>query len=448
MRWVVKVFALSVTMAVLHRLAAAGPLEARAALALGFLLCAAWLGAGFARGARVPQVTGFLLLGFCIGPAWLNFVHADEVDALALIADAGLGLVMLAAGAALSVRVLRRERVAIARLAIGTVAFPFVAVALVTLSVGRWFPLTMHQRFGSVLVAALALAAVAVTSSPALTATVMDEPGAPEGGLFARALLEVTVVKDLIAVVLVALVLTLGGWIGSAGALRGGLGIVLLGRALASLAGGVVLGVLLDHYVSLPRSDGAVALGAFAFAATLLARLLDLDGILVALAAGCVAANLSPDQGARLRAAWRHASLPVYAVSFTLMGAGLRVQVLADIWPWALLLAGLRVVTLRYGTRWAGRRPEVPRALAEDGWLALISQAGVVLVLAAAIRRAFPAWGVSFETLVATMVAVHALIGPVLLRRTLARAEARRDEERRADVGEVAVEPLRVIPVS
>jgi len=66
MRWVMSFVALGLIMALFHRLTAAGPLEARATLALGFLLLVAHLAGGLAARARLPRVTAYLLAGFCV----------------------------------------------------------------------------------------------------------------------------------------------------------------------------------------------------------------------------------------------------------------------------------------------------------------------------------------------------------------------------------------------
>src|SRR5258705_12745124 len=84
---------------------------------------------------------------------------------------------------------------------------------------------------------------------------------------------------------------------------------------------------------------------------------------------------------------------------------------------------------MRYGVRWAGRSPDVTHALAREGWLGLISQAGVALALAPLVRRAFPASGVSLEALIVAMAAVHDVAGPICLRRALAHAGELKKEE-------------------
>src|SRR5256886_15153215 len=77
----------------------------------------------------------------------------------------------------------------------------------------------------------------------------------------------------------------------------------------------------------------------------------------------------------------------------------LRLEALASLWPWVLLVAGLRVVAMRYGVVWAGQDPGVRPVLARDGWLGLISQGGVAVGLAAVARRGVPAGGGSLRSL-------------------------------------------------
>src|SRR5439155_1390434 len=80
MGWVASVFALGLIMALLHRLTAGSPVEARATLALGFLLLAALAGGELAKRVRLPRVTGALLIGFAASPA-ITLAMIDEMRA-------------------------------------------------------------------------------------------------------------------------------------------------------------------------------------------------------------------------------------------------------------------------------------------------------------------------------------------------------------------------------
>ena len=431
MRSIAGLFALGLMMAFFHRVTAGASLEGRATLALGFLLLAAYIGGDVAQRARLPRLTGYLLVGFAVGPAWLGLVRREEVDALRFVADAALALIALAAGAELTLDTWRRGRVALTRLATGAIVLPFLAVALVLLSVSPWFPLTRHQPVGDAVVVALVLGTLAAASSPVITMGMMSELGARGPG--ARALLGITVVQDVAVVLLFALVLASGRALASAGALN----VAVAGTALLQLVGsavvGTVLGFALGRYLNLVRRHTAFFLVATAFVAAQVARLMHLETLIIALAAGFYLQNFAPVEGERLRRELNRGSLPVYVAFFVLTGAGLRLGVLADLWPWILLLVGLRLVSLRYGLLWAGRHPAVTPVLARDGWLGLISQAGMALGLAQLTRRAFPEWGVSLEALIVAMIGVHEVVGPICFRTALVRVGEVTEEYRDAE---------------
>src|SRR3989442_3452 len=88
MRWVASLFALGLMMALFHRVTAGAPLEARATLALGFLLLVAYVGGEIARRVRLPRLPGYLLVGFAVGPAWPGPLPREEGDALRVIEEA------------------------------------------------------------------------------------------------------------------------------------------------------------------------------------------------------------------------------------------------------------------------------------------------------------------------------------------------------------------------
>lgn len=431
MRWVASLVALGVTMALIRRATASGVLEARATLALGFLFVAAYLGGALAQRVRLPRITGYLLVGFAVGPPWLGLVRRDEVDALRLIGDAALALIALAAGLEVTLETLRRGRSALARLATGAIVFPFLGVTVVMLSVSPWFPLTVHQPPGGRAAVALVLGTVAVVSSPAVCMAMLTELDAR--GPLARALLSVTIAQEVAAAMVFAGVLVVAKVATSAGALN----LAVAGTALVELVGslfvGAILGFFLGRYLRAIRRDTAVLLVAVALVAAEVARLAHLQTMIVALAAGFYLVNFSPSEAEPVRRELGRGALPVSVVFFALAGAGLKLGALADFWPWVLLLVGLRVVSLRFGFQWAGRHPSVPPALAGTGWVGLISQAGMALGLAQLARRAFPEWGVSLETLIVAMIGVHEVVGPICLRYALVRAGEVTEDSRGAD---------------
>src|SRR5882762_8673644 len=274
MWWAALAFTLGL-MALFQQLTRAGPLEARATLALGFLLLAGHLGGELAKRFRLPRITGFLVTGFVVGPAWLGLVRGDEVLALGFIADGAMALIAFGAGSQLTLELLRRDRVLLARLSVGTILFPLGMVAAVTLSVSPWFPLTVHQPLGDAIAVALVLGTIAAASSPSVTMALIDELGAR--GPFGRVVLAVTIVKDVLVTLLFTLVLANLRLFTSPGAVDMGVAWTTLVRGLGSIVAGAALGYAVSRYLRILGRDTTVFLVALAFLTAQVARLVGLE---------------------------------------------------------------------------------------------------------------------------------------------------------------------------
>jgi Kef-type K+ transport system membrane component KefB len=409
-----------VVMAVLQRLARGGPPEAHAALTLGLLTVAAYVAGTIARRLRLPRIVGYLVAGFIAGPAWLNLVGAGDLQALDAISSGALALIAFAVGGELTLDALRGDRrIVTLRLAAGAMAVPFVAVTMVVLTVSAWFPLTAHQPFEDALTVALALGTLATVASPTITWAVITDVDAT--GPFSQTIRDVTVVQSLAAVVLLVVVLALALPLASQGAVTPGVVTRTLLLFAGSVAAGAALGLALAQYLRVILRPLVWVLLTFAFIVSQAVRLAGLDAVLIALAAGCALRNAAPADSERLRAELKRCAVPVYVVFFALAGSKLRLDALNELWPWAVLLVGLRATGLWAGLRWAGRHQAVNADLVNYGWLGLVSQGGLAVTLAAVLRRAFPEWNVSLEALLVAMIGVHQLAGPICFQWALRR---------------------------
>jgi len=422
MQWLMLVVTF-VIMALLQRLVRSlgGPLEAHATLALGCVTLFAFVAGTIAQRFRLPRIVGYLIAGYVAGPAWLRLLHADDLQVLGPIATGALALIAFAVGSELTLDALRGERrQTVLRIATATMAVPFLAVAFVILTVSPWFFLTAHQPFRDALVVALALGAVAAVSSPTLTWAVITDVNA--SGPMSRTTLDVSVAQDLLAVLLVTMILVLALPLGSQGAVRPGVATHSLLILLGSIVAGITLVLALAQYLRVIHGRLAWVLVVTAFVAAQAVRLLGLDTVLVALAAGCALRNAAPRESERVRDELKRCAIPVYVVFFALAGSNLQLGILDDLWPWALLLVGMRALGLWGGLRWAGRHPTLGADWARYGWLGFVSQGGLAVTLAAILGRAFTEWNVSLEALVVAMIGVHQLAGPLcfqwVLRRT------------------------------
>ena len=420
---VTSLLGLGVIMWLFKRLAATGSAEAQATLALGFLLLAAYLGGLLARQVALPRITGYLLTGFLAGPALLHFVTEQDVGNLRLIGDIAIALIALAAGGELRVAELKTYRASIVRLGARAVVFPFVTVGVGVLAVSRWFPLTAGLGARAALGIALLLGVIAASGSPAVVLAVLTETGST--GRFGRTILTVSVVKDVTVIILFAASLNLALMLAGSGPLDLGF-LADVGRRIGlSIFIGWVMGWLVSQYLKYVERQMVLFTIGVAFVSVELARLLDLEAMLLTLTTGFFIENVSPVRGTRFVRAIEQSSMAIYAVFFALAGAAVHLAELVAVWPWALLLVALRAGSLVAACR-TGAEPG--SAVARYGWSGFVSQAGVALGLAVVIERSFPDWGPALATMVVAVIAIHELIGPVCFRWGLGRSGEVRPE--------------------
>ncbi len=410
---------LALALALLHHAGAGAPLAARATLALGILAVAAELSGRLVALWGWPRVSGFVAIGILLGPQGLGLVHPEEADALGLIADAALALFAFRAGLALRGNPTGPDN-GLGRYLSASLVVPFAVTAGVVFVLHPWFPLTIHQPIGDAVMVALAFGALTVVAAPALVwVTLQDTPDEATGSR----ILWLHVTRDFVAIALFAVVLFVARFLASAGALHPTtfwLPLTALGASL--LAGGLLVWLVWRFGAPLGVPPGVLLLG-IAFSAAVAGLLGHAETTLTALIAGLGLARWDPATADSLRRHFDTRGLVLAAAAFALVGVVFDVSALSELWPWIILLSFVRAVGLYWGGRWAARGNEglVTEVLARQGWLGLISQAGVGLLLASVGRRAFPEWGVSFEALAVALVAVHAMVGPICLRWALAR---------------------------
>ena len=242
---------------------------------------------------------------------------------------------------------------------------------------------------------------------------------------------------------LLIVILALASALASSGAVTPGIARQTVSILAGSIVVGIALAFALAQYLRAIRGPLPLVFVILAFIIAQAVRLLGLDAVLIALAAGCAVRYAAPDQSERVRAELKRCAIPVYVVFFALAGSNLQLATLDEMWPWALLLAGLRITGLWGGVRWAGRRAGPDPAVSVDGttygWLGFISQGGLAVTLAAVPRRAFPEWNVSLEALLVAMIGVHQLAGPICFQWVLRRSGEITEE---ADVEQASSEVL------
>ena len=394
---------------------------------LGILLLGAWfLGRMFAA-AGIPQLVGYLVFGIIAGPSSpLEVVTRGELGYLALVNDLAIAMIALAAGGEMHLAFLRKSGRAVIAIAGCQIALVLAAVTVgFALALPRlgWTPgLSTTQ----VVLVALVIGTVSIASSPAVLLAVLSELNAK--GPMSRLSLAITVCKDLGLVLLFTIVLSIASAsiASDAAEAPSGMSVAIATgvHLIGSIVVGAIAGLITGIFIARSGTPRPVVLILACIGLAALSERLHLELLLVAVAAGMVLANGWPKRTEHLFDTVVWLSTPVYCVFFAVAGAKLDLSAVASMWPVALGLAAIRGASVWVGTRigLAVSRPEgdwTPWL-----WTAFVPQAGVTLALALLVEQTFPTqdFGAKIFTLLVAAVAIHELVGPILLKLGLVRA--------------------------
>ena len=397
-----------------------GTIHGSATLFLGFLLLSSFLAGRAAKAIALPQITGYLVIGIIVGPYVLGILPTEMVEEFRFVNGVALALIALSAGGELRVGPLRERIRSISFITAFQIGFMFTLVATAVYFARGAIDFLQGEPANVALAVALLFGLVAVANSPATTIAVITEEKAR--GTLTDTVLGSTVLKDVIILILIAILIPFSATIVDP---AGGFSLhavwKILWGILGSLAVGLVLGWLVTHYLKRIRAYRILFVLGVAFMAVYLGELLDLEYILIAMAAGFYVQNFSR-QGRRLLQALEANSLPVYALFFALAGADLDITILRTAWVIATAIILTRLVALWVGTRMAARIVEDPPVVLRYAWMGFLAQAGVTLGIASRVREDFPVWGDPVAAVIIAMIAVNQLVGPPAFRWALVKA--------------------------
>lgn len=385
------------------------------ALAAGGLLLAALFAGQVATFLHLPRLTGYLMVGVGVGPYALGFIPEQGLAGLSLVSGIAVSLIALSAGTELRFELLKRvgAKVTVMCLTVAVVVFVICMAAMMALSPFLDFMegISIPQKIAISAV----VSSVLVSFSPTVGIAVVEEMGAR--GPFTDFLMAFIILGDLVVLILFAASVSLaraafGGEFSPSEVLMS-----ISWELFGSVVVGGLLGLILLVYLERVGKEVVVFLVGLCFATAEGGARLHLSPLLMSLAAGGLLANLSEKSAAMLHGAIQRAGLPIFALFFAAAGAGLHLDTVIKVGPYALLLAVLRGVTLYYTCRRfsPGDEPEVKRFL----WMGLISQAGVSFGLASLVERSFPEFGAAAATLLIAVITIHEMVGPLLVRRAL-----------------------------
>jgi len=376
---------------------------------------------------NLPLISGFLLTGLIAGPYILDMIHADYTEHLLFLDDISLGIIAFAAGSEFYLSELRGRFRSILWVTAGNLLIVPIIGTLTIYFLADFIPFMQVLSPTSRLAAALVAGAILMARSPSSAIAIVNELRAK--GPFTQTSLGVTMLTDVLVIILFSVMLLV------ADALITNIGInlsfilLLLVELLVSLLLGYLLGLLLQLILRthIPTLLKTILIMLAGYSIFLLAAFIRdyshaqlpfeffLEPLLICMIGSFVVTNYS-NYRAEFMKILHDVSPFIYVVFFTLTGASLSLDVLAEIWPIALLIFVMRSIAIFLGSYSGGLLAGDSAKHNSLSWMTYVTMAGVGLGLAKQAAIEFPEWGNAFATLIISVIVVSQLVGPPLFK--------------------------------
>jgi len=388
-------------------------------LACGYLLLSAFFVGGLFSKIGLPKLTGYIVIVVLVGPKVLALVTTPMAANLQIFNGTAIALIALTAGVELDIRAMKPLLKSITWLIVlaifGTVGLLSAAAYLCR----NLLPFMHHLTTIQTAAVSLVLGVTMVAQSPAVVVALRAEMEAD--GPLSRTVLGVVVMSDLVVILLFAVVSSLTKTLfgNNADALH--TAGMLAWEILGSIGAGILVGWVLAFYLRYVKGGAALFVVTAAFVVAEVGQRIDLDPLIVMLAAGMLIRNFT-QSGERLHHEIEVSSLPVYVVFFAVTGATIHIEELRVVGIAALIFVGTRAAGFLSLGWLASKIAGADDAVRKYVGMGLMPQAGLALALALLFSKTFPHFGAEASALVLGGVAINEMVAPVLYRYALVRS--------------------------
>ncbi|MEO7193111.1 MAG: cation:proton antiporter [Vicinamibacterales bacterium] len=375
---------------------------------IGLILLLALLAGHLVKALRIPEVTGYILVGIALGPSVLGWLSEDNLVALGVLSEVALGLILFSVGAVFEFSLFRRIGRQVVLLTLVESALAATLVTAGALWCGQSWAIS------------LLLGAIATATAPASTLMVIRE--CDSAGPLTDNLLGIIAVNNLLCISLFGLVAAgIDLTIGLEGLARSEMVYRSLFWFSWELVGAAALGYLVGLLIArwsthvTERGEMLILLAGAILFCVGISRALNLSPLVTSLAVGATMVNLA-DRSHRLFGALSHTDPPFYAIFFVIAGAELDVSRIPEMgWLGVVYIVG------RASGKFAGARLAAWRLGLDPGvrrflGFALQAQAGLAVGLTLTVHSRYPQFAPVVATIVLASVAVFEMIGPASTR--------------------------------
>ncbi|MFQ9984416.1 MAG: cation:proton antiporter [Lachnospiraceae bacterium] len=393
-------------------------MELNTFLNLALIIFLALLSSKLMKLFKLPNVTGYLIMGLICGPYCLGLIQKDTIDAFSVIPEVALGFIAFSIGSEFRLDYLKKVGKAPMIIAWCEGICAVLVVLLVLL------------LFGNELSFSLALSAIAAATAPAATLMVIKQYKAK--GPVTQTLLPVVAIDDAVALiafgVAIAIVRVLNPVNGTS------LVMTLLSpvkEIFGALLFGALLGVcftLLTKWFTGRGNRLAITYGMI-FLCVGVSDMVGFSSLLACMAMSAVYINFSNSKISNVVFEQTdRVTPPIFMLFFFLSGAELNLRLLPSVGLVGLLYIVFRVAGKVFGAYLGAKLSHAQPVVQKYLGFTLLPQAGVAIGLAATAMSAVPEFGEKIRTIILCGTVIYELTGPLITKLTLKKA------------GEIAVE--------
>ncbi len=373
-----------------------------------------------------PLITGLIITGIVAGNSLLNFIPENALPKLNFLNEISLAIIAFSAGAELHLEDLRSRMKSIKWMTIGQLVVSFVLSTLSVYFLADYIPFL--KDFSPLVKWSIAMlfATIFVARSPSSAIAVINEMRAR--GPFVKTSMGVTVIKDVLVIILFAVVFSIVKTVVNGEALDFNFLIILFFQLLFSFILGYLFGKILELILktNLSFEYKAALIILTGYSIYLLNHLIkhqaegmgihfEVEPLLIAIMASFYVTN-DTKYNHEFEQILFKISPYIYIIFFTLVGDSLSLPTLFKVIEIALALFFVRIIGLILGGYfgvWAARDD---KKYAKIAWMPYVTQAGVALGLATLVSNTFPEWGHEFETMIIAIIVLNQIIGPPLFK--------------------------------
>jgi len=359
---------------------------------------------------KLPNVTGYLIVGLIIGPYCLKLIPLNTVVEFELISEIALAFIAFTIGSEFKISYLKKVGMTPIVIAI------FEALTATVLVTG------VLVLFGFDTEISLLLGAIASATAPAATIMVVKQYNAK--GPVTETLLSVVALDDAVALIAFGFSMAMVNSMQNPGQNSAIMSAVL---PIIEVVGSVVIGLVLGLLFTVPLrffkkdSNRLIITVGFIFLGSALASMLGLSPLLLCMFMGATLVNVNKSAKSIFKLV-DSVSSPIFLMFFVVSGAELDITFLPKIGLIGILYIVFRVAGKVAGASIGAIIMKAPETVKKYIGFTLIPQAGVAIGLSLIASQTLQEYGQTIRAVILSATLIYELIGPAFTKIGLMKA--------------------------